>query len=171
MCLWHAFCASSQIARARLGALKKGRTYFFNVPLYHVVPSDSDEAADATSHSSSSRTVYRSCPRTVNDEEFLMVRFQVFCFLTGAIAFMSVRKQKAAAASLFDQRKLNLQKRRSSDQMATTTTSSSTIIGGNVEMTSMTQTSSAASASMIRQEETKALLVSSSDNDGGLDIV
>jgi hypothetical protein len=95
-----------------------------------------------------SRTVYRSCKRTVEDEEFLLVRFQVFCFLTGTIAFMSVRKQKAAAASLFDQRKLNLQKRRS-DAMT----------NGGMEMTATSTT---------RQEETKALM--SSDQDG-LDIV
>lgn len=88
------------------------------------------------------------------------MRFQVFCFLTGAIAFLSVRKQKAAAASLFDQRKLNLQKRRSNDQMQT----SSAISSGNVEMTS-TQ-----AAAIIRMEETKALVSSSSDTDG-LDIV
>jgi len=58
------------------------------------------------------RIVYKSCARTPEDERFSMMRFQVFCLLAGAAAFVSVKQQKAAAASLFDQRKLNLQKKR-----------------------------------------------------------
>lgn len=50
---------------------------------------------------------YQSCRRTVDDEEFLLMRFQVFCFLAGTIAFISVRRQKAQHASLFDQRGSN----------------------------------------------------------------
>jgi hypothetical protein len=51
------------------------------------------------------RLVYEPCRRTEADEEFLMVRMQVFCLLIGALAFLSVRRQKAASANLFDQRK------------------------------------------------------------------
>jgi hypothetical protein len=50
------------------------------------------------------KIIYQSCKRTVDEEEFLMVRFQLFCLLTGTIAFVSIRRQKAANASLFDQR-------------------------------------------------------------------
>lgn len=48
----------------------------------------------------------RSCKRTKEDDEFLMVRFQVFCVLIGTAAFVSARKQKYVGASLFEQRKL-----------------------------------------------------------------
>ena len=62
------------------------------------------------------RTIYLSCARTPDDERFSMMRFQLFCLLAGMVALASVKQQKAAAASLFDQRKLNIQKkRRSSD--------------------------------------------------------
>jgi hypothetical protein len=47
------------------------------------------------------------------------IRFQVFCFLIGAMALTSVRRQKRIGASLFDQRKIGAQQkpreRRSSD--------------------------------------------------------
>jgi hypothetical protein len=43
------------------------------------------------------------------------MRFQVFCFLIGSIAFISVRRQKAQHASLFDQRGRR-QPRRLNDQ-------------------------------------------------------
>jgi hypothetical protein len=49
--------------------------------------------------------MYRSCARTKWDEEYLMVRLQVFCLLLGAWSFASLKKQKLASASLFDQRK------------------------------------------------------------------
>jgi hypothetical protein len=89
-----------------------------------------------------------------------MVRFQVFCLLSGTFAFMSVRKQKAAAASLFDQRKLNLQKRRSSrDPMVMPTD------GVEMTLTAMTTTTT---SSNWQAEEIKALM--SSDHDG-LDVV
>lgn len=51
--------------------------------------------------------VYRSCKRTSSDDEFLMIRLQVFCLLIGVTAFASSRKQKQLNASLFDQRSLN----------------------------------------------------------------
>ena len=111
-----------------------------------------------------SRTVNHRCRRTVADEEFLLVRFQVFCLLTGTIAFVSVRKQKAAAASLFDQRKLNLQKRRTADSVPIIGGSGGTGGGTSVEMTATNTTSAS-----YREEETRALM-SSSDTDG-LDVV
>jgi hypothetical protein len=47
------------------------------------------------------------------------IRFQIFCFLFGAMALASVRGQKRLGASLFDQRKIGAQQkprgRRSSD--------------------------------------------------------
>lgn len=49
--------------------------------------------------------VYRSCQRTEEDEEFRLLRFQLFCFMGGIASFVQVRKQKAVSASLFDQRK------------------------------------------------------------------
>ena len=52
------------------------------------------------------RKSYRSCARTKADEEYLMIRLQVFCLLLGVVSFASVRKQKAVTASLFDQRKI-----------------------------------------------------------------
>lgn len=94
----------------------------------------------------------------MDDEVFLLVRFQVFCFLTGTFAFMSVRKQKAAAASLFDQRKLNLQAKR-----RTTCEPAHNMPTNGVEMTSLATTST-----NRQSEESRALL--SSDNDG-LDVV
>jgi hypothetical protein len=47
----------------------------------------------------------RSCKYTEADEEFAMVRLQMFCLLIGSMAFMSVKRQKKVSASLFDQRK------------------------------------------------------------------
>jgi hypothetical protein len=58
------------------------------------------------------RTNYESCKRTAADEEFLLVRLQVFCLLLGAFAVVSVRKQKIVSASLFDQRKLQAEQER-----------------------------------------------------------
>jgi len=55
--------------------------------------------------------VYRSCKRTSTDEEFLMLRLQVFCLLIGVTAFVSARRQKFAHASLFDQRKMRRNQR------------------------------------------------------------
>jgi hypothetical protein len=49
--------------------------------------------------------VYRSCRRTDEDEEFRLLRFQLFCFMGGIASFVQVRKQKTLSASLFDQRK------------------------------------------------------------------
>lgn len=48
---------------------------------------------------------FRACKRTVADEEFLMMRMQVICFLFGSISLIAVRRQKGTAATLFDQRK------------------------------------------------------------------
>lgn len=50
-------------------------------------------------------TVSQTCKRTEDDEEFLLIRLQMICVLMGGFAMISVRKQKAASASLFDQRK------------------------------------------------------------------
>lgn len=65
------------------------------------------------------QTIYTSCPRTKADDEFLLVRFQVFCLLFGSLACISSRRQKSASASLFDQRKLarsvEKQRRRTSE--------------------------------------------------------
>jgi hypothetical protein len=49
---------------------------------------------------------------TAADDEFLLVRFQVFCILLGAFAVVSVKKQKIVSASLFDQRKLQAEQER-----------------------------------------------------------
>ena len=93
------------------------------------------------------RTIYKGCERTVEDEKFAMMRFQILCLLAGAAAFVSVKQQKASAATLFDQRKLNLQKKRRTSENP----------HDGVEMTSM-----------VRQEETKSLLVEINEN---LDVV
>jgi hypothetical protein len=58
------------------------------------------------------RTKFESCKRTAADDEFLLVRFQVFCILLGAFAVVSVRKQKRLSATLFDQRKLQAEQER-----------------------------------------------------------
>lgn len=52
------------------------------------------------------REAIQSCKRTKSDEEFLVVRLQVFCLLIGVLSLVAARKQKAASASLFDQRKI-----------------------------------------------------------------
>jgi len=60
----------------------------------------------------------RSCKYTEFDEEFAMVRLQIFCFLIGSLAIMSVKKQKRLSTSLFDQRKQEanaINSKRSSD--------------------------------------------------------
>jgi len=100
-----------------------------------------------------SRTIYQSCARTPEDERFSMMRFQVFCLLAAVAALFSVKQQKAAAASLFDQRKLNLQKkRRTSDNPL------------DVEMTSIANMRAAQqhhqqeNSNTMRQEESKSLL-------------
>jgi hypothetical protein len=58
------------------------------------------------------RTKYQSCKRTRAEEEFRVVRLQVLCLLLGAVAVVSVRKQKMVSASLFDQRKLQAEQAR-----------------------------------------------------------
>jgi hypothetical protein len=75
---------------------------------------------------SSHHIVYQSCRRTVADEEFRLMRFQVFCFLIGAIAFMSVRRQKAQHASLFDQRYIHGSNNNSNTRRQTATTTTTT---------------------------------------------
>lgn len=42
---------------------------------------------------------------------------QVFCFLMGALAVLSVRKQKLVSLTLFDQRRIQSSKRRSSNEI------------------------------------------------------
>lgn len=49
--------------------------------------------------------VFKSCKRTVEDDEFLMMRLQVICFLLGSVSLFAVRKLKSTTATLFDQRK------------------------------------------------------------------
>lgn len=58
------------------------------------------------------RIKYESCKRTAADEEFLLVRFQVFCILLGTFAVVSVRKQKIVSANLFDKRKYQAEEER-----------------------------------------------------------
>lgn len=75
----------------------------------------------------------RSCKHTEADEEFAMIRLQMFCCLIGGMALMSVKRQKRVSASLFDQRKERQQEskrrgRRESD-----------IIQEDVELTRMEQ--------------------------------
>jgi len=52
------------------------------------------------------RKEYRSCKRTVADEEWLVFRMQLFCLLLGLISTYAARMQKRAHATLFDQRKM-----------------------------------------------------------------
>jgi hypothetical protein len=77
--------------------------------------SDTDSEDETDEQSSSRKTVYQSCKRTVEDEQFLMLQWQVLWLLTGVFAFASVRKQKILNASLFDQRKDRRKKRSTSD--------------------------------------------------------
>jgi len=51
---------------------------------------------------------FRSCVRTATDEEFLVIRLQVMCFLLGSISLFMVRRQKRSTTTLFDQRKANI---------------------------------------------------------------
>lgn len=83
------------------------------------------------------------------------MRFQIVCLLAGVAALFSVKQQKASAASLFDQRKLNLRKkRRTSDNP------------NDVEMTSLM------TRQQQQQEETKSLLqLPETINENSLDIV
>ena len=60
-------------------------------------------------------TVYRSCKRTVQDEETLMTRFQMLCVLVALISLTSTRRQKRVSASLFDQRRRSKRGIRSSN--------------------------------------------------------
>ena len=107
-------------------------------------------------HTEPLRTVYQSCARTPDDERFSMMRFQVFCLLAGLVALASVKQQKAAAASLFDQRKLNIQKKRR--------TSNNPL---DIELTStVAMRGQENKGSTMRQEESKSLLA-----DDSLDIV
>ena len=71
---------------------------------------------------------YESCQRTQAEDEFAIVRLQVFCLFVGAIAFASVRRQKVLHASLFDRRRL----RAKEENAGGTTRTNSTM---EVEMT------------------------------------
>lgn len=59
--------------------------------------------------------VFRSCKRSKEDEGFLMMQLQIFCFLIGSIALVNVRKHKSSSSSLFDQRKTDKRLRRNSN--------------------------------------------------------
>jgi hypothetical protein len=48
--------------------------------------------------------IYQVCQRTKADDEFLMIQLQMFCLLLGVVSFLSVRRQRTTASSLFDQR-------------------------------------------------------------------
>ena len=114
-------------------------------------------AADTDTEDAKQHTIFLSCDRTEEDEQFAVMRFQVLCLLAGAVAFVSVRQQKQSAASLFDQRRLNLQKkRRTSDNPH------------DVEMTSMLRQQQ---QQQQQQEETKSLLRTESNVENPLDIV
>mmetsp|Transcript_21072 Transcript_21072/g.34876 ORF Transcript_21072/g.34876 Transcript_21072/m.34876 type:complete len:198 (+) Transcript_21072:89-682(+) len=49
--------------------------------------------------------LFKPCKRTVEDDEFLMMRLQVICFLFGSMSLFAVRKLKNTTSTLFDQRK------------------------------------------------------------------
>mmetsp|Transcript_33378 Transcript_33378/g.67388 ORF Transcript_33378/g.67388 Transcript_33378/m.67388 type:complete len:316 (-) Transcript_33378:908-1855(-) len=49
---------------------------------------------------------YQSCMYTESDEQFRMLRMQLFCLVIGCWSMKTVRKQKVASASLFDQRRM-----------------------------------------------------------------
>ena len=85
-----------------------------------------------------------------------MMRFQVFCLLAGLVALASVKQQKAAAASLFDQRKLNIQKKRRTSNNPLDIELTNTVAFRGQENRS----------NAVRQEESKSLLA-----DDSLDIV
>jgi len=73
---------------------------------------------EASSGAAETNRVFRSCKTTAADNEFAMVRFQVFCFLLGSMAFASAKKQMRLSSNLFDQRKRGQQPvtRRQTDQ-------------------------------------------------------
>ncbi len=48
--------------------------------------------------------IYQVCQRTKADDEFLMIQLQMFCLVLGVVSFLSVRRQRTTASSLFDQR-------------------------------------------------------------------
>ena len=48
---------------------------------------------------------YESCKRTQEEDEFLLMQFQIVWLVLGGWAVLQVRKQKQSSASLFDQRK------------------------------------------------------------------
>mmetsp|Transcript_1566 Transcript_1566/g.1668 ORF Transcript_1566/g.1668 Transcript_1566/m.1668 type:complete len:310 (+) Transcript_1566:46-975(+) len=77
-----------------------------------------DQEEDSESEISSKNIKMRSCKYTEFDEEFAMVRLQIFCFLVASLAIISVKKQKRLSTSLFDQRKQEanaINSKRSSD--------------------------------------------------------
>jgi hypothetical protein len=123
----------------------------------HVIDPSWISSTTAAAKATTTHTIYRACARTAGDDEFLLIRFQVVCLLTGLFAIVLVRKQKAAAASLFDQRRLKSRSEHNLSPPAASTSSN----GGAVEMTSNVA---------IRKEESKALMSSSSDTEG-LDVV
>mmetsp|Transcript_24939 Transcript_24939/g.36871 ORF Transcript_24939/g.36871 Transcript_24939/m.36871 type:complete len:188 (+) Transcript_24939:121-684(+) len=61
-----------------------------------------------------SEVILRSCKRSKEDEVFLMMELQIFCFLIGSIALVNVRKHKSSSSSLFDQRKADKRLRKNS---------------------------------------------------------
>lgn len=65
--------------------------------------------------------VYQVCQRTKADDEFLMIQLQVFCMILGIVSFLSVRRQKSTASSLFEQRqRMRTPKANSAIELGTT---------------------------------------------------
>jgi len=48
---------------------------------------------------------YQSCTRITVDEQFRLIQFEIVCLLIGMISIVSIKRQKRASASLFDQRR------------------------------------------------------------------
>jgi len=51
-----------------------------------------------------SKQEHKSCDKTDRDENIKMIRLQVVCLLIAIVSMLSVRKEKSANASLFEQR-------------------------------------------------------------------
>jgi hypothetical protein len=74
----------------------------------NTVPADSSSHVRTTSSSTTTSIQYRTCRRTINEEEFMFIQFQVACAFLGFLSIYSIRKQKMHVATLFDQRRMNV---------------------------------------------------------------
>jgi hypothetical protein len=86
---------------------------------------------------------YSSCYYTNNEYEFNFIQFQVLICLIGMIAIYSIQKQKIYVASLFDQRRLVVNKTKVNSNNTSDTTISGTT--GTIEMKSIHTTTSSSS--------------------------